>query len=410
MVMSVKDRLAARKAQQDDKPQSKLGALKSRLGNKDTGSSGGGSIRNKFKKRDQSVLDKTYDDRNERSKAGGMGRPIFNQDLMANYGIEDFMTTTGDRFVEVLPISFKPTVPYFREIPVHFGVGFANDAFICMHRFRGQQATSHRCYRCERQQIMWRDQQTYTKDQAKAMYPTDRACYLLWERTKELIEGESPDYTFKLWASPKSKVHSEIQEKVRDKLHRVTLDISDVNEGGDGRTVGFTIVKQGDFPDYKAFDLIPREDPIPDEVLEKLDQIIRDAEDQGFDNCIDMFFNLPEYDEVKESMATEVEEEQKPDDDSPANRRSLRPASSQSDTSDDNVKGDLAAAEEDIMNELEQLQAELEVISQNKFKWRKWCVDNDYESALDMDIVEAVPAIIDDLYEKAMADLTGDSH
>ena len=311
------------------------------------------------------------------------------------------LTTTGDRFVEVLPISFDPHVPYYKEIAVHFGVGFNNDAFICLNRF----FHGKRCYRCEKQQVMWRDQVTYTKDQAVKLFPTDRACYLLWERTNELIEGESPDFTFKLWAAPKTKVHSEIQEKVRDKLSRVTLDISDISIGGEGRTIGFTIVKQGDFPDYKAFDLLKRENPIPDEVIEKLDLIITAAKEMGYDNCIEMFYNIPEYDEIKESMDTEeIEIDHK----TPPKRTSLKQSGSGSASPQE--EDPVQKFEDELMNELEQIQKEMESISSSPLRWRKWLTDNDYAEAIGMDTLEAISAIIDDMYEKAMAEQLGDSY
>lgn len=411
MALSLKDRLA-QKQQQTPKT-----GLASRFGNKSAatsplkqklgGGGGGSSIRNRFQKRSASVLDKTWEDRNERSKGGSTGRPLFNQELMAQFGIEDFKTTVGDRFIEILPISFEANQAYFTEISVHFGVGFANDAFICMQRFNRQ-----RCYRCERQAVMWRDQVTYTKDQAKALYPTDRAVYLLWERTKELIDGEEPDFTFQIWAAPKSKVHSEIQEKVRDKLHRHTLDISDVHEGGEGRTVGFTIVKQGDFPDYKAFDLIPRETPIPDEVLEKLASIVEYANEQGYTNALEVFYNLHEYDELKEAMETEEEmmddqQSEAQHSNGPASRFNRPSLQSKATPQQQPPQQDPANDEEAIMQELETIQNELLLICNNPLKWRKWCNDNDYAAALEMDPTEAVSAIIDDMYEKAMADIRG---
>lgn len=363
---------------------------KGKLGSKQDSKLGGSSLRNKFKRRDQSVLDKTYEDRNSRSKGGSGGKTIFNHELMEKFGIEDFTTTVGDHFIEILPISFNPIEPYFEEVAVHFGVGISNDAYICMQRYK-----QRKCYRCETQNIMYRDQETYTKDQAKKLYPTDRCAYLLWERTKELIDGEEPDYTFKLWAAPKTKVHSEIQEKARDKINRITLDISDISEVGDGRTVGFTIVKQGDFPDYKAFDLIQRNEPIPDIVLDKLNEIISTSEKEGYNNCIQMFFNIPEYDEIKESMATEVFTDEfgsntEKQGETSGLRKKLK--SKEEETED---------PEEKLVKELQVIETELIEISKNPLKWRKWCKENSYEEALEMDKTEAIQAIIDDMYEKA---------
>jgi hypothetical protein len=231
----------------------------------------------------------------------------------------------------------------------------------------------------------------------------------MWERTKELVEGESPDYVFKLWAAPKQKVHSEIQEKVRNKINRTTLDISDVSIDGEGKTVGFTIVKQGDYPDYKAFDLIPREQPIPDEVIVKLERIITAAEEQGYSNCIEMFYNIPTYEEIKESMDTEEElvADQTSQQINTGVGNRLRPSlQSQPPTNQDPV----AVAEAELQSELAEIQKEMESVSTNPLRWRKWCTDNGYSEALSMDVAEAIPAIIDDLYDKGMADITGESH
>jgi len=363
---------------------SKLGGRTSSLKSKQ---SGGSSIRNKFKRREQSVLDKAYESRNERSKGGSGGRTVFNHEIMNKYGIEDFSPTHGDHFIEIFPVSFDPGEPYFKEVSVHFGVGISNDAFICMQRY-----AQKRCYRCEVQNKMYRDLETYTKDQAKKLYPTDRCCYLLWERTKELIDGEDPDYTLKLWAAPRTKVHSEIQEKARDKINRYTLDVSDLTENGDGRTIGFTVVKQGDFPDYKAFDLIQRNEPIPEEILEKVHKIISDAEEKGYKNAIEMFFSLPEQSDIMESMASEGDG---PDEfDRPAKKEVEEGSSSKPQDSNEDP-------EKELINELNKIEEELFEISKNPLKWRKWLKENDYEDALDMDKAEAIQAIIDDMYEKS---------
>lgn len=412
--MNIRERLAQKKAASN--PSSLRDRLNKNKGGStlkrsiSSGTSNTGGIRNKFKKREQSVLDKTYESRDEQSKFGGVGKPLFNQELMKQFEIEDFKTSPGDRFVEILPISFDPTVPYFKEISVHFGVGFNNDAFICLNRLN-----QGRCYRCEFQQKMWRDQETYTKDQTKQLYPMDRCVYLMWERTKELVEGESPDFTFQLWAAPKKKVHFEIQEKVRNKITKETLDISDLSIDGDGRTISFTIQKnKGSFPEYRAFDLLQRDVPIPDEVVMKLEEIVNYSQEQGYNNCLEMFYNIPDYDEIKESMETEFDDDNSESNETPTgttgqqrtsfNRSNVSSTPSNTGTS----QGD--SEEEEIMAYLEELQGELEVISKNPLKWRKWCNENDYSDALGMSTDEAITAIIDDMYEKTIAEMKGNHH
>jgi hypothetical protein len=370
------------------------------------------SLRDKFKKRDQSTLDTIYAERDQRTKSSSMAKTVFNSELMEKYGITNFSTTLGDRFIEIMPLSFDVKEPYYKQISVHFGVGLQNDAYVCMARYQ----TGKRCYRCEVQQTMWRDQQTYTKDETKLLYPTDRACYLLWDRTKELIDNESPDYTLQLWAAPKGKVHAEIQAKVRDRISGHTIDISDLStdEDSEGRTVGFTIVKKGEWPDYKAFDLIQRDKPIPNEIVNKLAKIIEDANELGYPNAIEMFINFPEYDEIRESMQTETPVKETSKTGPVASlRQSFRENYAPSEEevlTEEQEKQNFKEFEKNLMEELEELQGELESICQNKIKWRKWCKDNDYEMALELDIVEAVPAIIDDIYEKEMAKAMGNDH
>lgn len=362
-----------------------------------TGEKSNMGLRNKFKKRNASVLDKMYEEKDERSKGGSLGRRIFDQDKMKEFGVEDFTTEARDVFVEVMPLSFDTSVPYCKELSVHFGVGINNDAYICMNRYSNQ-----KCFRCEKQSIIFRD--PTRKDEAVKLYPTDRACYLLWDRSKELVESETPDYTLKLWASPKKNFHGEVQAKVRNKITRTNLDISDLSEGGDGRTLSFTIgvkkSEKGVFPEYKAFELIERDKSIPDKILEKLDAIFTAAEEQGYSNCIDMFLNIHEYDELKEAMESEEEiEEENPPPKKPSvfnKQKQEEPKSEELNTED---------FEKSIQDELEEVQQHLESIMNSPLKWKMWLKKNGYSEALDMSPEDAIPAIIDDMYEKKMNDV-----
>jgi len=400
---TLKERMAAKKAAKTGT--SKLSGLKNRLKTTGASTSSTGDIRSKFKRTKQEVLDQSYEDREKRSKISSAGKPIFNQELMEEHGIVDFSTARGDKFVEVLPISFNPNIPYFKELPVHFGVGFAGNAYVCMLRY-AKGTSKARCYRCEKQQMLYRINGAVTDD-IKKLYPVDRCCYLLWERSKELLEGDAPDYTFQLWASPKSKFHKEIQNKARNKITRSTLDISDVQEGGEGRTVGFSIVQQGDFPDYTGFELIDRENPIPDEVLEKLDSIVSAAEEAGFDNIVEYFLNIPEYEEIKEDMQAEDEmmHDGSGNVDAEAGEVPEQPVQGRRTFSNKSTSKPIRQKdpEEELIEELDALRAELEDKSAISFKM--WCKSNGYADATHIDQMEAIPMIIDDMYEKAMADL-----
>lgn len=370
-----------------------LGGLKKPLG---TSINTGSNITNKFQKREQSVLDRTYETREERSKMGGVGKSIFNPEVMNQFNITEFdtMKNVGDRFVEIMPISYIPSVPYYKEVPVHYGCGFSNDAYICMLRF-----ASNPCFRCEEQQRRYkalptRVAGTAVPNEIKNLYPGDRITYLLWERTKELINGEPPDYRFQIWAASKKKVHSEIQAKVRDKIQKVTLDISDVTPGGEGRTISFTIEKQGNWPTYKAFDLNIRQSPIPNEILEQLDIIVSEAQKAGYTNAIDMFLYLPTYEEVKESMATETLKNDFPAEDSTGTGdQSIQSFANQS-------TGTTGVNESELIAELEKIQTEL--MGKNALAFKMWCNQNGYGEIANMPQEDAVNVIIDKLYTEAM--------
>ena len=376
-----------------------MGLLADRLSKKKSLSSIGSKIKSdeglasKFQKRTQTVLEKTYDSREDRSKAGGMGKLIFEKEILEEFNITEFQPTAGDRFIEILPISFDPNIPYFRETCVHFTVGFSQDQFICPHRFLGQ-----KCYRCEVQQRLFRVNKSVT-DEIKRLYPSDRIIYLLWERTKELLEEETPDFSLQLWNAPKKKVHSKIQNLTRDKLKRTTLDISDVSTD-EGRTIGLTIERQGDFPDYSGFELHSRQEPIPEEVLEQIEKIIVTAEERGFlKYSLDMFLHIPEYDEIKESMLTEDDEVAKPADDGDDKQKRFPRQEKKEEIHQTKTKED---TEKEILEYCEELNGELTELK--SFGFNKWCRENNYEEAVGMDKTEAIEAIIEDVYSKLLAE------
>jgi hypothetical protein len=368
-----------------------MGTLADRLSKKKSLTSiGSGGLASRFKKRTQTVLEKTYDSREDRSKAGGMGKLIFEKEVLEEFSITEFQPTAGDRFIEILPISFDPNIPYFRETCVHFTVGFSQDQFICPHRFLGQ-----KCYRCEVQQRLFRVNKSVT-DEIKRLYPSDRIIYLLWERTKELLEEEAPDYSLQLWNAPKKKVHSKIQNLTRDKLKRTTLDISDVSTD-EGRTIGLTIERQGDFPDYSGFELHPRQEPIPEEILEQIEKIVVTAEERGFlKYSLDMFLHIPEYDEIKESQLTEDDSAEKPADDNSDPKRFPR----QEKKEEIHQGKTKENSEKEILQYCEELNKELEEMK--SFGFNKWCRENDYGEAIGMDKTEAIEAIIEDVYSKLL--------
>ena len=131
---------------------------------------------------------------------------------------------------------------------------------ICPQRYN-----QSRCFRCEEQQKKIRALTRGDKytDEIKKLFPSDRVVYIGWNRTEELTKDKKPEYKLSIWAAPKTKVHEELQNRARNKKTEMSLDISDVSEDGEGRTVYFELTKQGDFPTYKGIDLKERDEPIP---------------------------------------------------------------------------------------------------------------------------------------------------
>lgn len=395
-------------------------SLQDRLKNRNKLKSTGGGLsglRDKFKKRDTSTLEKTYEDRDKQTKSGSMGKSIFDQEKLAAFGIEEWQPhqTVGDHFYEILPVSFIPHIPYHFETNVHFAVGFAKDAFICPH-----QAHRKPCYRCEYQAKVYRKKEEYLnekrwsedkfKDFAKKYYPQDRIIYLIWERTAELLGDEPANFTIRVWNAPKVAVHQEIQSKVRDKINRTTLDISDVSPDGEGRTVAMEVSKRktaaGTFPGYGSFDLHKRENPIPDEILEQLDVFITEAEAEGFKNAIEYLLHYADYDEIKESMQTEEDDEDETTvtKTKEGSSSSLRKRLQQK----EEVENDKVTPTNTIDETLAEIEAEVRktkhtLATMSSIQFKAWCNRNDYKVALEFDSQsEAVDAIAEDLYEKLL--------
>ena len=76
-------------------------SLQDRLKNRTKlSTTGGGGLRDKFKKRDTSTLEKTYETRDKQTKSGSMGKTIFNHEILAKFGIEEWQPhqVVGDHF------------------------------------------------------------------------------------------------------------------------------------------------------------------------------------------------------------------------------------------------------------------------------------------------------------------------
>lgn len=270
-----------------------------------------GDVRNRFQKRDKKTLKETYEDREKRSSLFGERKGIFNQEILEELGIKEFKPNAkknGNYFGEILPCSFDSEDKYFMELSVHYGVGMNNDTYICMQRLQNKP-----CYRCNVQKKLYNIHKT-TTNEIKALFPSDRVLYLWWDRTEELANEKPQTHEISVWCAPKKGVHSEVQSKTRNKLTKEIVDISDISDNGEGKTVYFEIAikktEDGEsIPTYEGFDLVDREEPIPDEVIQQLSDILDELQSRmtkGMASPLQVLLNIPTYEEIEEAMSDDI--------------------------------------------------------------------------------------------------------
>lgn len=369
-------------------------ALNRKLGGKGSKTAnskkGGNSIRDKFKKRSSSVLEKTFNTREDRIKAKS-GKSPFNKDLIDELGLKEFSSTLATKekeksfAIEILPPSYDENIPYGFEVPIHYNIGINNDAFVCPEKLLGKP-----CPRCEQLRKMYKIN-SETTDEMKKMFPADRMLYLIWDRSKELCEDEEPVYELSLYNAPKKAVHAEIQIRTRNKKEKSNYDISDISEDGDGRTVYFEVHTKGgkdDWPEYKGFELKERDEPIPDEILELLDGVIESI-GEFKKHPLENFLHIATYDEIKEAMETDSDEEEE-EEEKPTKGKGKGKGKGKAPKVD----------EEAVIAELDELKEELEGLSAIKLK--TWCKKNGYKDVLeevDFDEEDQVEELIEAIYE-----------
>lgn len=252
----------------------------------------------KFQSRTHDVLKKVYDKRAERS--GSTGKSF----LRADCPLPEFRPErNNDYLLFIGPLGWEPKHGFHKDMSIHFNVGPAFDAYVCTQIHRREP-----CFRCEDQAVgtaAWRAAGGKKKapfpDNLKAMFPWDRAGYLILDFTTE----ESLEKGWQIWAAPKEQVHAEIAKKMHNKRKGTFIDITDFEEGRIIELeVGERKTEETTFPTYSV-DLEELEEEIPEEYQEALSDLCEEAEEAGFDlkegGLMDFFLHWPKYEEVKQS-------------------------------------------------------------------------------------------------------------
>ena len=252
----------------------------------------------KFKSRSQEVLKTIYDRKDERSRSTGKSM------WKADCPLPEFIPERGkDYELFIFPLGYEPIDGFHKDLSVHMRVGPAYDAFLCMQIHQKKP-----CFRCEDQAVgtaEWRcaggKKKAPYPDHLKAMFPWDRAGYIVLDMTSE----DSMEKGLQLWAAPKENVHAEIAKKMHNKRKGTFVDITDfVNGRIVSVEVGERKTDAGDFPTY-SIDLEELDEEIPEEYQDQLAEFCDEAQEEGISlkegGLLDYFLHFPEYDEVKQS-------------------------------------------------------------------------------------------------------------
>lgn len=283
----------------------------------------------KFQSRSQEVLKTVYEKREEKSRASG--RSIWRVDSP----LPEFVPEKNkDYELFIFPLGFAAVDGLHRDLSVHYSVGPAFDAYVCMQIYRRTA-----CFRCEDQATgtqVWRvaggKKKSPYPDHLTAMFPWDRAGYIILDITTQ----ESMEKGLQLWAAPKKKVHAEIVKKYHNKKKGTSIDITDFAEG---RIVAMEVGEAGDYPTY-SIDLEELEEEIPEEYQDKIAELCEAAEEAGHDlahgGLIDYFLHFPEYEEVKQSHMAGLDRKDEPEEEEEEE------AEEETSFDEDNVRDELA--------------------------------------------------------------------
>ena len=322
----------------------------------------------KFQSRSQEVLKTIYDKKDERSRS--TGKSIWRVDCP----LPEFMPEKGkDYELFIGPLGFEALAGLHRDLSIHYNVGPAFDAYVCMQIYR-----SSPCYRCEDQAKgtqVWRAAGGKKKSpyptNLKVMFPWDRAGYILLDMTTQ----ESMEKGWQLWAAPKEKVHAEIVKKYHNKKKGISIDITDFV---DGRIVSVEVgsreTEAGTFPTYSV-ELEDLEDEIPEEYQDRLAELCEEAEEAGFKlahgGLIDYFLHFPEYEEVEQSHSAGVDKKEEPEDE---------------DDSEEEEKEETSFDEDDVRDQL----ADLSKFKIKKHAKKEWDLSIDISGKEKEEVIDAV--------------------
>jgi len=169
---------------------------------------------------------------------------------------------------------------------IHRNMGPSNDRYICMARTYGKP-----CAACEERNRILADT-GLNRDQA-------------WELAKPYNTGTYPigaynvvnhlnpqqitwQESVSLWTINNSFMESKLQAVARDPMTGAFINYAWPTAGNEGgRHISFQVYKKGQYDDYKGHSFYVRQNPVPVQVLQSA-------------MCLDDFFDVPDYDELKE--------------------------------------------------------------------------------------------------------------
>jgi hypothetical protein len=214
-----------------------------------------------------------------RTKDGYSYKTIFDDDKLAEYGVQLWRPAPSDHFIDIIPYRMGDKDPrvltgkakvgsptYLVQVYTHRGIGLAQGIYICLNRTLGKS-----CPICE--YIVEQGSNTELDDDViNALRPSkySTSVYNIWDR-----DAESKGV--QVWAVSSFFMERHLQQRSVPRTGgKITFAYEGAGPDG-GRHIKFTLTQKGRNQEYTGHDFEIRTTPIPKHILEQayvLDQLL----------------------------------------------------------------------------------------------------------------------------------------
>lgn len=159
--------------------------------------------------------------------------------------VKTYKPADGTNLIRILPPTWEDPKHFAIDIWVHYGVGPDDQAYLCLHKMKGED-----CPICEELQRARRDREG--EEYVKSLEPTRRSLFYLVDRDNEK-EG------VQAWAAPFSRIDQAI---VKVSVDRRTNEVLPIDDPDDGYDVSFDRGGKGIGTQYSGVAIDRRPSPL----------------------------------------------------------------------------------------------------------------------------------------------------